>query len=104
MPLELEGYGGDGAGVGGDVVAHRAVAPGEGLDQLAGLVGEGNGHAVVFQFAGVGERCVLKQFARAGLEVLDFLDAVGVAEGEHGETVGDLAESLVHLTAYAACG
>ena len=39
LALQTQGDGGDGAGVGGDVVAHSAVAAGDGLHQLSATVG-----------------------------------------------------------------
>ncbi len=101
---EFEWYGGDGTGIGGDVVAYAAVAARHGLHKLAVLVGEPYGHTVVLELASVAEHRVAKQFACACLEVHYLVYRVGVAQREHREAVRHLTEGLVDLPSHSLGG
>ena len=71
---------GDGAGVGGDVLAGLAVAAGGGGDEAAGLVAEREREAVDLRLGGEGEGGVGGEVEEAA-DALDEVGDVGLGEG-----------------------
>jgi hypothetical protein len=99
-----QGYGADGAGVGGDVFAGRSVAAGEGLEELTVFVSQGEGEAVEFEFAVVEGLFGGEEFGDAAVEVAEFAFMEGVVEAEHRGGMGRLEEALAGLAADALGG
>ena len=96
MPFQLLGQVGDGAHIGGDLLARRAVAAGGALDQLAALVAERAGEAVDLRLGHHFQRLVAAETQEAGDARQEFGHVrlgEGVAEGEHGHPVLHLAEA-----------
>jgi hypothetical protein len=103
-----ERHGADGAHVGGDLLAHLAVAAGQSQGQLrlalllrVGLVAQGHGEAVQLEFADAGDFLVPAEFVDAALPVAQFLRGVGVVQREHGGGVRQLDEALARRAAHA---
>ncbi len=90
----------------GDIVALGAIASGEGADELALFVADGEGDAVDFGFAGEGdlvwggEEVVgiggldVKTFVHAIDPLAEFLLVVGVVDREHGGWVWEGVEAF----------
>ena len=95
--LEPQGQPADRAGLGGQVLARRAVAAGGGSRQVSVLVEEGAGEPVGLGFGVEGEvgggdpERLGQAFCPGG----DVLGAVGVVEGEHRDGVRDGSEGAV---------
>ena len=72
-------YGGYGADIVGDIVSDRSVTSGKGPYQPPFRVGEADGSSVKLELAAVVEAAA-GAFTRPAVEVLKFLDIVGVAQ------------------------
>ena len=99
--LQLLGNVRDSAGIGRHVVAHHAVAAGEGPEQLAVPVGQADGRTVELELTAVCER----DFQGLGgpfRELLHLADAVGIAQREHRILVRILRETRLEVAAHAA--
>ena len=105
--VEFMGDIGNVAGIDGDVVSLHAVSPGEGAEKHAVLVGKADGGSVKLEFAAVSEGGV-NGFGGSVGKFFHFLDAVGVAKGEHGVFVGVLGKAFcsgfLEVRAHAAGG
>ena len=80
------------ADIGRHVVPDRAVAARQGAVQAAVPVVQADGRTVEFELAAIAEGRPVQNLLGAGCESLDLLQAIGIGQGEHGITVGDLGE------------
>ena len=86
---------GDGAGIGGDVLAGGAVAAGGGEDERALLVAQRAGEAVDLGLGGQRQLVLLAQAeepAHPGEEIGHLLLGEGIVEAEHRQSMADLGE------------
>ena len=88
----------------GDVVAHPPVAPGNAAGQQSVFVDQRDGHAVDFQFHDPLDFFARQEFGHALAVFFQFLDAVGIFDGEHGHAMFDLLEPLDRPIAHALGG
>jgi hypothetical protein len=94
--LQLVGDVGDGPQVGGDVLAHPAVAPRRALDQHALLVAQRGRQTVDLRLGGVEHRLAgqAQEAADAGVELGRLVVGKGVVEAQHRHAVLDRRELL----------
>ena len=87
----------NGQGVGGDILAHRAIAARRRLRQLAGFVTQRQRQPVDLRFGGEIQfrpRREAQKAADAGGEFVDLLCREGIGERHHPLRMGDLAKGL----------
>ena len=88
---------GDGAGIGGDVLAGLAVAAGRGHHETARLVAQAEREAVDLRLGGEGKRILggeVQETAHPLGEIDDLRLGEGIVEAEHRAGVADLGETF----------
>ena len=68
----------DGADIRRDIFADIPISPGDGTQQLAVFINQGNGHSVVFEFQGKFDRFTFQTFVHALCPIGDVLSIVAV--------------------------
>ena len=105
VPGKLHGDGGDGAHIGGNVLALEAIASGRALHQSSSLVEQVHRHAIQLGLGAVCDGLMLCQAsADALIEGQDILVGKGVVQGQHGDAMLHRGKGVLYRAAHALGG